>query len=962
MQTHLHLAERTGTGLLIRDIALALTRGAGLGDYLGRCTEALVRHLDPAFARIWTLNEAEDVLVLQASAGMYTHLDGPHSRIPMGRLKIGLIAQDREPHLTNQVIGDPRVSDQEWARREGMIAFAGLPLICQDRVVGVMALFSRHELSETKLDALNVVADVVATGIAHWRMVDALHASEERFDLAVRGSGAGLWDRNVLTGRVDFSPRFKEMLGFDVKEMEDTFAAFETRLHPEDRDRVLSAVRDHLERRVPYAVDYRLRTRSGEYRWFHARGQALWNEDGKATRMLGSITDITDRKRSEERFRGLVESSPDALVITDRGGVIVMVNAQTEQLFGYRREELIGQAVEILVPERSRGKHVPQRGDYIGNPRLRPMREAENLFGRHRDGHEFPVEISLSPLETEEGLLISAAVRDISDRKRIEHALRESEEKTRSILTHIADGIITIDAQGKIGTVNPAVERLFGYGADELIGRNVNMLMPEPYHGEHDGYLANYLRTGQAKLIGLGREVVGRRKDGTTFPLDLSVGEFSLAGVRTFIGVVRDITNRKRRRQRLAAEHDVARVLAESRSIVEAAPRLMQAIAGNLDWEVGNIWIVDRVADLLRCVEFWNAPGFAAPEFEAACRRTTFARGVGLPGRVWESGRVGWIADITKDADFPRAAAAAHDGLRWGFALPITSSEGMHGVIDFYRREGEEPDDDLLQMFESITGQIAQFVELRNADLRIVERQAEVEVAQKIQLAFFPKASPKLEGFSIAGASRPAQETGGDYFDFIPFSSGYLMINLGDVSGHGLGAAMIMAEIRAYLRAFALSGMRLAPILSFTNSRLLEDTDGEQFATLFLSLLNPYSRSLIYSNAGQGPGYVFDDRGKLKSTLESTDIPLGIDPNYAFRNDRVTMLEPGDLVLLMTDGILEARSSDYSLFGAQRAIDVVLRHRHEEPSVIIEQLICEARMFCRDLQADDMTAVVIKVE
>src|SRR5208337_4605167 len=108
--------------------------------------------------------------------------------------------------------------------------------------------------------------------------------------------------------------------------------------------------------------------------------------------------------------------------------------------------------------------------------------------------------------------------RDVSDRKRIEDALRESEEKTRSILTHVADGIITIDAQGKIGTVNPAVERLFGYGADELIGRNVNMLMPEPYHSEHDGYLANYFRAGQPKLIGLGREVVGRRKDGTTFP------------------------------------------------------------------------------------------------------------------------------------------------------------------------------------------------------------------------------------------------------------------------------------------------------------------------------------------------------------------------------------------------------------------------------------------------------------
>ncbi len=119
------------------------------------------------------------------------------------------------------------------------------------------------------------------------------------------------------------------------------------------------------------------------------------------------------------------------------------------------------------------------------------MGGAENLFGRHRDGHAFPVEISLSPVEAEAGLLVAEAVRDISARKQVEDALRESEERTRAIVTHVDDGIVTIDATGMIRSVNPAVERLFGYGADELIGRNVNILMPEPYHGEHDGCLTN---------------------------------------------------------------------------------------------------------------------------------------------------------------------------------------------------------------------------------------------------------------------------------------------------------------------------------------------------------------------------------------------------------------------------------------------------------------------------------------
>lgn len=1083
-----NLDEKTDFGLLTRDIAFALTQATGLPDCLRRCAEALVRHLDAAFARIWTVNEDEEVLELQASAGMYTHLDGPHSRIPLGQLKIGRIARDREPHLTNQVIGDPRVSDQDWARREGMIAFAGYPLICNDRVAGVMALFSRHELARATLTALDAVAGIIATGIGHWEAVDALRATEERFELAIQGSGAGLWDWNLLTGRVDFAPRFKELLGYKVEELDDTFASFETRLHPEDHVRVLAAVADHLERRVPYAVDYRLQTKSGEYRWFHARGQAVWNEAGKATRMLGSITDITDRKRSEERFRLLVEASPDALVITDQRGVISKVNAQTEKLFGYRREELLGQAVEILVPDRGRAKHVVQTRDYAVNPHVRPMGGAKNLVGRHRDGHEFPVEISLSPVETEEGLLIAAAVRDISERKQAEHALRESEERfarfmlhlpglawikdsghryvfandaalrafrhtrdglcgktdeelfpaetaaqfgendrralaseggvqvietleqddgavhhsivskfpipgrndqpafvggvaiditdlkraecalreseerTRSIIEHVVDGIITIDATGTVQLVNPAVGRIFGYRADELLGRNVDILMPEPYHGEHDRCLSNRLRTGQPKLIGPGREVEGRRKDGTTFPLELSVGEYSLDGTHMFTGIVRDITIRKQRRQRLAAEHEVARILAESGTFSDAAPRILEAIAGNLGWEVGARWELDQEADVLRCASFWHAPSFACPRFEAVSRATTFACGVGLPGRVWESGKVTWMPDVTTEGNFPRASAAAEDGLHWGIALPIITTEGTLGVIDFYTPKGEAPDDLMLQTFERITGQITRFVELRNAEQHLAKRQAEVNLAKKIQVGFFPRVQPVLKGFSIAGATRPALETGGDYFDFIPVTYGRLMIPLGDVSGHGLGPAMVMAETRAYIRAYAAAGMPIDTIMTLTSSGLIEDTGGDHFVTLFLSVLNPSTRSLIYKNAGQGPGYVFDGRGELKSTLESTDLPLGIDPGCVYEQEHATVLESGDLVLLMTDGILEACCSDGRQFGAERAIEVVLRHRREEPGVIIEHLIREACVFCRNVQADDMTAVVIKVE
>ncbi|MDA2911050.1 sigma 54-interacting transcriptional regulator [Nitrospiraceae bacterium AH_259_D15_M11_P09] len=159
------LLERQRLALLSLHVSNALTQSETLRDDLRRCAEGLVQYLDVAFARIWTVNEEENVLDLQASAGMYTRIDGSHAHVPVGKFKIGLIAQERRPHLTNSVIGDPRIHDQEWVKREGMVAFAGYPLIVGDRLVGVMAMFSRMPLTETTLQAMESVANKIALGI-----------------------------------------------------------------------------------------------------------------------------------------------------------------------------------------------------------------------------------------------------------------------------------------------------------------------------------------------------------------------------------------------------------------------------------------------------------------------------------------------------------------------------------------------------------------------------------------------------------------------------------------------------------------------------------------------------------------------------------------------------------------------------------------------------------------------------
>jgi two-component system, sensor histidine kinase and response regulator len=180
------LREQARLAALTADVNMALVQGTTLREILQRCSEAMVRHLDAAFARIWRLNEADRVLELQASAGLYTHLNGPHSRVPVGKLKIGLIAQERQPHLTNQVVGDPRVGDQEWASREGMVAFAGYPLMIGDRVLGVAAMFSRRPLSQATLTALASVADAITLGVERKRAEEELHKAKEAAEVANR--------------------------------------------------------------------------------------------------------------------------------------------------------------------------------------------------------------------------------------------------------------------------------------------------------------------------------------------------------------------------------------------------------------------------------------------------------------------------------------------------------------------------------------------------------------------------------------------------------------------------------------------------------------------------------------------------------------------------------------------------------------------------------------------------------
>jgi PAS domain S-box-containing protein len=330
---------------------------------------------------------------------------------------------------------------------------------------------------------------------------------------------------------------------------------------------------------------------------------------------------------SDPRFQGLLEAAPDAIVCVDADGTIVLVNGQTERLFGYGRSELIGERVELLVPDIARRVHPSHRETYVADPKRRPMGAGMELAGRRKDGGEFPAEISLSALRTGDALLVVAAVRDVSDRKR-------AEAKFRGLLQAAPDAIVGVGSDGRISLVNAQAERLFGYARDELIGQALEILVPETARDFHSEHRSTYFAHPVPRPMGAGMQLAARRKDGTTFPAEISLSAIETEEGLLVSAAIRDVTERieeqaERERLRAQAERErLERQLHQSQRL-ESLGQLAGGVAHDFNNLLGVILNyasfvaqeIDNRANV-RDVD-WRAVSSDVAEIQRAAERAT---------------------------------------------------------------------------------------------------------------------------------------------------------------------------------------------------------------------------------------------------------------------------------------------------------------------------------------------------
>jgi PAS domain S-box-containing protein len=506
-------------------------------------------------------------------------------------------------------------------------------------------------------------------------------------------------------------------------------------------------------------------------------------------------------------------------------------------------------------------------------------------------------------------------------------SLQDSETRIRTIIENAADGIIVIGEDGVVQSFSPAAEQVFGYAAEEVTGKKVNMLMPEPMRSEHDDYLKRYFETGEKRVVGRNREVVGLRKDGIEFPMELAVGEAVLGNKHIFVGIVRDITERK------IAEKALAHQLALVEALVDTLPNPVFVKDPETRYTILNKAFLDAYG-----YKHEDLIGKTAMDLEYSSidlRRE-------LQKEAEELIRSGGM--IHKESTRQYADGKDHDLLYWEKAFKLSDGDvgGLVGIhVDITRQKELER-------------------QLSIANKRMGD---ELNIGRQIQMSMIPLTFPRFpehKDIDVWAYIRPAREVGGDFYDFFFINERLFAFVVADVSGKGVPAALLMAVAKTLLKSHSHDSRSTAKIVEQTNNELSQNNKDCMFLTAFFGIIDTKTGEVTYTNAGHNPPYVLSPDGDIKSLAEIHGPMIGVMEGIDYDEAEIT-LGVDDKLMLYTDGVTEAFNATGEAFGDERLSEKLHRSGHLGTKYLVDALVQEVDDFAGNAeQSDDITLFCLR--
>jgi len=641
----------------------------------------------------------------------------------------------------------------------------------------------------------------------------------------------------------------------------------------------------------------------------------FWELLGGLALAVGKRARDRAARRQSRVFEVSLRGLSEGVVVADATGRLVFFNAEAERVLAMGPRN-------VDVPEWSAtyGCFYPDAVTPFPSEQL-PLARAlngeeaqEEVFIRNQSVPDGVwIAISGMPLRDERGVVEGGvvSVRDVTAARKADEQLRASIKQLEDLQYAVNQSslVAITDDVGTITYVNDRFSEVSGYAREELLGQN-HRILNSGYHPK--AYFEDLWSTIVRGQVWRGR-IRNRARDGSHFWVDTTIVPLLTDGKpERYLAIRTDITHHMRQEAELA--------------------RLSSAVEQTADAII--------ITDVSGVIEYVN------PAFEATTGYSR-AEAIGQTPRIMKSG-------LQPPEYYTRLWAT------------LSAGEVFRGTPINRRKNGEcYHAEQTITPIRDLQGRVVHYVSvLKDITDRIRSEQRDIEMryAREVQQRLYPGAAPPLRGFDIAGATFPALETNGDYYDYLPVSDTCLDVVIGDVSGHGLGPALIMAETRAYLRS--LSGLAAEPGAALTriNRALCADLDDNRYVALVLARLDASSMRLAYANAGHVAAYHLDSSGAVRTVLDSCGPPLGMMPDATYACAQTHSLKPGDVVVFLTDGITECENEAGAAFGSDAALDVVRAHRDDSAQDIVRHLERATRNFAGDVaQKDDVTVVICKV-